>query len=859
MDRYGLYLLLLVCLPAMGQISPEKLINGSVDKGKWPKVEQGIRKAIAKDSLNPEPPYLLSLFFFSPSNPGANLDSSYRYSRTSWSAFRRASLHDRDRLKRIPLDSQLLVRLSRSIDSAAFDKAKRMNTEATYQQFITSHPGAREIPAAIELRDEVAFLEALKVNTWNSFHQFMIRYPASHRKAEARTRYEKLLYEDKTRDQRQASYMRFVQDFPESPYRDAAIRIIFELSTADGTTESFRWFMDNYPGSPGSRTARNILYRMQTPEGGNIFDPSWMTDSLRQMDRLNESYWVPFFKSGLFGFMDSHGTEMMPPTFESISDDYRCGDVHDRLLVTAVGLVARNGTVLWKGMVQDVKELGMGYMLVLSDSGNYVIHEAGFKVGRTPVQSAQVIANHFVGLQKDMKWSVYSLAGKQLIPFSLDDISVNDSLIVMVREGKKILTTPDRLGAAVGKPGSQVEFVCDDVRRWGSRQYWVRIGVLEGVVDDDLNYVIPLDRQTLRKTSFGFLRGKEDVFYIKGIRRLESTPYKSAYEQAGFLRLLTPAGRHYLYDKGFDRLIEGDSIWFQGQLAFLQKADSVSAFLPSGQKVAFQKGSLFQFKEYKDSSAWLVLEDKKKKSVFDAESGIRLFTMEFDQIEAVGAGLFLVTKLNKKGLVGEEGKIILPLEYDAVVASAHGSFSLLKDKKFGWFDAASKVLIKPAFERNLKSYNSRLRLAFRDKGYGFLLPDGKPLGTFNWEEVQYWNDSVAWVRRNFQWMLLDIQSQKVKLDRIRNFTTVKDTPAEKLYTVRQDNAFGVISSKRGVIIPLQYSDIVNLGNQDEPLYFTERHIEEAGISVVVYYDQHGKIIRKQALEAEEFEKIYCDN
>lgn len=859
MGRYSFFFLFMVCFSASGQISPEKLINGSVDKGKWPKVEQSIRKALAKDSLNPEPQYLLSLYYFSPSNPAASLDSAYRYSRTSWSTFRRTSVQNRDRLKRVPLDSMLLVHLGQSIDSAAFDRAKRLNTEIAYQQFIASHQGAREIPAAIELRDEVAFLEALKVNTWTSFQHFMTRYPASHRKAEASKRYDKLLFDDKTRDQRQTSYIRFVQAFPESPYRDISIRIIFELSTATGTSESFRWFIENYPASPWSKTARNILYRMQTPDGENTFDSAWMTDSLRHSEQLNQGYWVPFFKSGLFGFMDSQGAEMIPAMFERISDDYRCGDVHDRMLVTSAGLIARNGAVLWKGKVQEAKELGLGYVMISSDSGNYVIHESGFRIGRTFVQGAQVIANHFIGLQKNKKWAVYSLAGRQLLPFSLDDISVNDSLIVMVKEGKKILTTPDRLGAVVEKPVNRADFVCDDLRRWGRRQYWVRIGVLEGVVDDDLNYVIPLDRQILRKTQFGFLRGKEDLYYIKGIRTLEATPYKSVYEQAGFLRLLTPEGRHYLYDKGFDRLAEGDSIWFQGQLAFLQKDDSVKAFLPSGQKLAFEVGSAFQFKEYKDSSAWIVLEDKKRKSVFDAESGIKLFSMDFDQIEAVGHATFLVTRQGKKGLVGEDGRVILPIEYDAIVAAEHDSFSLLKDKKFGWFDAIRKVLIKPAFERNIKPYNNRLRLAFRDKGYGFLLPDGKPLGTFNWEEVQYWNDSVAWVKKNFQWLLVDIQSQKVKLDRIRNFTVVKDTPAEKLYTVRQDNAFGVVSSKRGVIVPLQYSDIVNLGNQDVPLYFTERHIEEAGISVVVYYDQHGKIIRKQALEAEEFEKIYCDN
>ena len=212
----------------------------------------------------------------------------------------------------------------------------------------------------------------------------------------------------------------------------------------------------------------------------------------------------------------------------------------------------------------------------------------------------------------------------------------------------------------------------------------------------------------------------------------------------------------------------------------------------------------------------------------------------------------------KKGIVGVDGRILVPLEFDAIVAAERTSFSILKDRKFGLYDARSKIFIKPLFERNLRIYNEKLNTAFRETGYAFVHPDGKPLGAFEWEEIQYWSDSTAWVKKNFQWILLDIYTQQRRLDRVRNFQVVKDA-GEKIYIVRQDNAFGVISNRKGIIVPIQYSDIVNIGNQEIPLYFTERHIEEAGISVVIYYDHLGKIIRRQALETEEFEKIYCDN
>ena len=193
-----------------------------------------------------------------------------------------------------------------------------------------------------------------------------------------------------------------------------------------------------------------------------------------------------------------------------------------------------------------------------------------------------------------------------------------------------------------------------------------------------------------------------------------------------------------------------------------------------------------------------------------------------------------------------------------VVADVNRSYSLLKDKKFGWFDARTKVLIKATFDRNVKSYNREFRTAFKDKGYAFIRGDGKPAGLFEWEDVQYWTDSMAWVKKNFQWMLIDIRTGKPKWDRIRSFSFIQDTPHEKVCLVKQDNAFGVISNRRGLIVPMQYSDIINLGSKEIPIYFTERHIEEAGISVVVYYDRFGKIVRRQAMEGEEFERIVCE-
>src|SRR5213075_3257079 len=116
MARLLIILLFFNTIALFGQISPEKLATGRMEKGKWQKTGQSLRKAIAKDSLNPEAHYIMCLYFFTARNPEFNIDSAHLYVSSSWRTYRLATIKDRERLKRVPLDSTYLVRLTLGID-----------------------------------------------------------------------------------------------------------------------------------------------------------------------------------------------------------------------------------------------------------------------------------------------------------------------------------------------------------------------------------------------------------------------------------------------------------------------------------------------------------------------------------------------------------------------------------------------------------------------------------------------------------------------------------------------------------------------------------------------------------------------
>jgi hypothetical protein len=125
-------------------------------------------------------------------------------------------------------------------------------------------------------------------------------------------------------------------------------------------------------------------------------------------------------------------------------------------------------------------------------------------------------------------------------------------------------------------------------------------------------------------------------------------------------------------------------------------------------------------------------------------------------------------------------------------------------------------------------------------------------------EVTPWSDSVIWVKRNFHWTLLNFLTKEIIIDRIRDFSWIRKSNEENLALIHRENYYGIISNRKGLLIPPKFHEIINLGTPELPFYFTEKGVEEADIYVVIYYNQYGKLVRRQAYEEEEYDRIYCE-
>jgi hypothetical protein len=837
--------------------SPERAAVNSLNKKRWSKAEGQLRKALKKDSLNVTARYLLSVWFFKRENPAYNADSSYRYVMQSLSHYPHLSSRRRDRMRRFELDSARMISLRERIDSAVFTEVKAVHTEEAYIWFLQEHPYATQKNEALQLRDEVAYLNALNLNTHEAFLDYLNKYPLASNVPDARKKYHRLLYESRTSDRRLASYEEFLREYPETPFRLEIEQHIFELFTRSGEIERYLSFLQLYPSSHLVKKAQNILFHILLEQEDQQMAGLFLTDSLRLTLQLQESYLVPFLKNGKFGFMDKNGKEVIRPSLNHLSDEYKCGNITEDIIALPDKILARNGATVFTGKAEEIDDLGAGFLLVKSEKCTLILHKSGF-VADSCVAGAKVLNNQFLSVLKDQQWHLVALNGKRLLPETWDEVTIHNTVVALKKKDQVYLVTLQQIAHGAEEYSLPLPNPYEEVKMLNHGMVWVKIQGKQGVLNQTLQEVIPLGDHVLTPTSFGFTGHSSEGYSIYDPAGKQSSSFERIMLHEPWITV-RKNGSWYLFNRETQAYQSPpyDSIRFEGSFVLGISSDTLSVHFQDGYRESFRQPVITSFIPGKDSTSFLNIERDGKKTIYNAK-GRKLFTVTYDQVQYAGEDLFIVHKKEKKGLINAEGKVILPVEYDAIGGATNNVISLLRSMKFGAYHVQQRKLIKPQYDKNLIPYTHRLMAAYRDGVYRLMNWDNKPEASVEFDEIQYWNDTTALIRKKEHWAFYTFATKEILYPELKAITRIRDTPDEKLAIIRQDNTFGVLSNKKGWVIPLTFSDLVNVGSEEEPLYFTEKHVEEASVFLVIYYDRNGKFLRREVYEeTEDYEKIYC--
>ena len=845
-----LYAAALSCTSAEGQSSSLALKN--LQRQKWQRAYELLTKATAKDSLNVTAKYVLAQYFFSEGNTVFHLDSAYRHVLDALDDFNQTSEKEREKLLRFPVDSSLLSQLKEKIETIAFSEAHKKQSEESWKDFIALFPTSAYIPKAVELRDSLAFENAQSENTYIAFHDFLKNYPEAAQFKRAEANYEKLLLAAKTADNTIESFELFLIEYPNSAHRSYVEQTIFEYRTASGEPQDLLDFIKSYPGNIFSGKAKNILFHI-IPESERHYKwPSeFTTDSLAEVMALDTTYLVPFLKNKKYGFMDSEGKEVIPSGLDSLRASYYCGNIHEDLILLPEKVVTKNGSCIWDGSIERFDDIGFGFLLFENKSCKSLMHKSGFRVGDDCIDDAKILSGRFAATKKGSQWSVYTLSGR-LLAHDLDDVFYIKDVLCFKRQGQfKVLQAsslarlPSRLADDV------VEY--DEARSWDNNLIYVRKNDLSGLLDQSLNTVVPLGEGNLSQAFFGVISATPAGFrFYTPVP--DSTCYKNFIAREPWLAVKDSLW--VLKDVKTLRNLTTpfDTIIFSGSFPVGQRNDSSFIFFNSSNLWKGVHPSSIEFVPGKDLP-YLLIELSGRKTLYNHD-GKKLFTGTFDKIQYAGEGLFIALRNDKRGLYDTLGKLLIPFLYDGIGVVSDGTLSLLKSSKFGLYSHASKRQIPPSYSKNLISYNETILVASRQGQYGFIDWKNTPLSKFEFKEVRYWNDTTALVKKDY-WMLYEIKTGAVLLDKIKDFSMIRDEPKEKLSIIYQDTSHGVLHNNNGVIIPISYSDIINVGSQEKPLYFTEKYVQEASVYMVIYYDAQGHPLRKEIYDQDDYERIYC--
>jgi hypothetical protein len=101
-------------------------------------------------------------------------------------------------------------------------------------------------------------------------------------------------------------------------------------------------------------------------------------------------------------------------------------------------------------------------------------------------------------------------------------------------------------------------------------------------------------------------------------------------------------------------------------------------------------------------------------------------------------------------------------------------------------------------------------------------------------------------------------SKKFLLEKFDDYKILTKSAQEKIIITYRGKGFGLLSNRRGNLIPEDYSFIKNLGTVENQFFFVEVYVSQAELHVVLYMDKDGNVVRKQTIPNAEYDKVLCE-
>ena len=790
----------------------------------------------------------------------------------------------------------------------AFTAAQQLDTYQAYRDFMDTYPAANQYAQAEERYNTLVFNAQTQTGDLASYYQFIDAFPNSTYRPQA----EEAIFRIVTAGNKPENYTTFIQDFPDSPLSRKAVNWLYHLYRENHPSDSFYIqystlpFLDSLQQTEA--VSEDFLIPVLQQNKFGFINADGMVRITPQYDDVPSEYVCYGVQSGSVFATQGSKLKMLTKSGQVVSSL----DLVDEQLPEVTGL---GGGLFWLKWDDTGIVIHASGTVVISDEENVaevelipgtsvpfqfikyrVSNQWGLKsfISTTllePLYDDIQEQGEFIILEQNEKLAVTNrqhLINQAENPgltldFQYEDITLldQDYLLAYTEDYETVLDTALQAVVPLGKQTVLQRLV-------QTNQFLIRTSEeQQRVVNDSLI--------TERKSTYSLYPNSQPEF-----SSTQSGAFSQAYYNDQWLALKgnqkyflldnqapdfspTPYDSIKILSEHFAILFHGPSQKIDSTTLLISQSEPiVLRFAPDGiesSELGFRLLRTQGKENSEQTQESLLISQPDKPELLLTQSSDKVLETSLDDVAAYPDGLYVIEKKGKEGVVDQAGNELVPVQYQRI-GSYHSSgiLSLFDRKKFGLYHHRTSTLIKPAYEATLRLYATVLMdsvptpLFIAQKGgkVGIIDQQERLLLPFAFESVRYWNDSSALVRYEGQWHiypLSDEPERRLSFDESsilysggEEFTPLESESPELLFKIYKSGGYGVLSNQQGELLSPTFDDIRQVQNsqQTQTLFLTEKYVSEAKLHVLIYLDEQGEIIYREAYDPDAYDRLYCE-
>ncbi|HAA23389.1 MAG TPA: hypothetical protein DCP28_33195 [Cytophagales bacterium] len=837
----------------------------------WEALQEELIQLIAEEDFTPGEKYYYSRLYTHSGSQQYQLDSALYWIRGAQQDWAYIDDRTQGRYERYGVVDSVITNQKLWIDSAEFAQAQIEDTEIAYRQFIVQHFDALQITQATQAMYSRAYEQAEATNTYAAFAEFWNEHPDAPQVAKAKEKAQVAAYVEETSEGTLESYERFLARFPQSPFRTQAEQNILELSTPNYSASELRSFIEKFPVSQLRPKVVAMLYHVEKQAGrstellGSITRwPEW--DSLLQCMQIEEGHLYPIWQDSAYSLWRPSLNNFIPKQFSNFPDSLcETGWPHAWLALRQTndmyGVISRRGDWVFQGTFEQLKDLGAGLVGVKQRGQWGIWHLGKFEVLPISFEEVRRVNASFLAGEQGGEWRFFSATGRgtQMPPVREFALAGNHLLLF---DGNNWTAVPERtlLVSLVHKPELN-PFGWEEYELLSSGELLLFGEDSEAVMDTTGQLVVPDGPWTLEDVGFGWLaesargyglvlhgrRGLNPPFY----QEVQSTRDWLALKNNNRWALLSP-------EEGFQPEYRYDSVRVLGEdVIYVEEGANRYVQLGDTTQIALMEEDRFRVlrsPNVNEAPDWCLWTTGDTLQLMNDSGKLLWKESAKGTLSRIGPHHYRWETEDGQGIGVDTAGLLLDPGYSGLGEVKEGIIPLLEDGQFGVYWLATDTVSEPQWERVPEPYSDTLLIGSIENKFGIFSASGQETIAPEYDEIRYWNDTVALCQQNYSWSLINLPNDSVLFEGMSQVTPWENGE----FVIRTKEGYGLLHPTRGTLVAPELESLEWVGDLETGYWLGENYVPAAAWYVLSYFARYGRRLYRQVVDEQQIDKVYCE-